>query len=171
MRAFLHGGVEFDLEAEGISELQRAALERRFRKGASDAVIGKERGRLVEIAVVADLEAEPVAGGDRRFAQHQRVMLMLLDAAQIHRAVVAVLDMEADGGLVERAAGIEIHHVEHDVAGPDDIEGRIEDVLRNGHVVSFVKLVVDHPVIASEAKQSIFLAARNGLLRRKCSSQ
>jgi hypothetical protein len=31
-------------------------------------------------------------------------------------------------------AGIEVGHVEHDMAGPDDIEWRFEDMLRNGHV-------------------------------------
>ena len=104
MRPLVHRGIEFDLEAEGIGELQRAALERLLGEGIGDAVLGKEAGGLVEIAVIADLEAEPVAGRDRRFAQHQRVMLMLLAAAQVHRLVVAVLDMEADGVLVERAA-------------------------------------------------------------------
>src|SRR3984893_12996102 len=66
MRALLHRGIELDLKAEGIGEMQRAALERRIHEGAGDAVPGKERGRLVEIAVVADFEAEPVAGGDGR---------------------------------------------------------------------------------------------------------
>jgi len=98
----------------------------------------KEAGRLVEIAVIADLEAESVAGRNRRLAQHQRVVLMLFGAAQIHGLVVAVLDMEANGGFVERAASVQIRHVEHGVAGADDVERRIEDVLRNGHAVSFI---------------------------------
>ena len=104
MRALLHRGVEFDLEAEGIGELQRAALERLLGEGVGDAVLGEEAGRLVEVAVIADLEAEPVAGGGWRLAQHQRVMLMLLAAAQVDRLVVGVLDMQADGVLVEGAA-------------------------------------------------------------------
>ena len=115
--------------------------------------------------------AKVAAGGGLCLAQHQRVMLMLFGAAQIHRPVVAILDVEPDRGFVERAAGIEVHHVEHDMAGPDDIEGRIEDVLWNGHGVSLVKLVVDYPVIASEAKQSILSLAKGELLRRKRSSQ
>ena len=134
MRALVHRRVEFELEADGIGELQRAALERLLGEGVGDAVLGKEAGRLVEIAVIADLEAEPVAGRDRGLPQHQRVMLMLLAAAQIHRLVVAVLDMEADGVLVERAALVEVDDIEHGVAAADDVERRIEDVCRNGHV-------------------------------------
>ena len=72
------------------------------------------------------------------------MMLMLLAAAQIYRVVVAVLDMQADGVLVERAAGIEVGHVEHDMAAPDDVERRIEDVWRNGHVVLFLFDFVRH---------------------------
>src|SRR5437879_10307756 len=85
MRAFFHRRIEFELKAGGIGELQRAALERLLDEGVSDAVLGKERRRLVEIAVIADLEAEPAAGRDRGLPQHQRVMLMLLAAAQIDR--------------------------------------------------------------------------------------
>src|SRR5215207_241798 len=63
-------------------------------------------------------------------------MLMLLAAAQVHRLVVAVLDMQADGVLVEGAALVEIDDIKHGVAAADDVKGGIEDVCRNGHVVS-----------------------------------
>src|SRR5438132_8676551 len=66
-------------------------------------------------------------------------MLMLLAATQVHRLVVTVLDMEADGILVERAAVGEVRHVEHGMAAADDVERRIEDVCRNGHVVSLLE--------------------------------
>ena len=105
MRALVHRRIEFELEAGRIGELQRAALERLLDEGVGDAVFGKEAGGLVEIAVIADLEAETAAGRNRGLPQHQRVMLMLLAATQVDRLVVAVLDMEADGRLVERAAG------------------------------------------------------------------
>src|SRR5439155_8452250 len=107
MRPPFHRRIELDLEAGGIGELQGTALERLLGEGVGDAVFGKEAGRLVQIAVIADLESQPVAGGGWRLAQHQRVMLMLLAAAQEYRLVVAVLDMEADGGLVEFAAGVQ----------------------------------------------------------------
>src|SRR3954453_9710372 len=101
MRALVHRRIEFELEAGGVGEREGAALERMLDEGVSDAVFGKEAGGLVEIAVIADLEAKAVAGRDRGFPQHQRMMLMLLAAAQVHRLVVGVLDMQADGGLVE----------------------------------------------------------------------
>ena len=65
MRTLLHRRIEFELKSDGIGELQRAALERLIGEGVGDAVLGKEAGGLVEIAVVADLETEPAAGGDR----------------------------------------------------------------------------------------------------------
>src|SRR5215813_13588426 len=61
------------------------------------------------------------------------MMLMLLAAAQVDRVAVAILDMQADGGLVELAAGVEVGDVEHGMAGADDVERRIEDMFRNGH--------------------------------------
>src|SRR5712691_1424935 len=63
-------------------------------------------------------------------------MLMLLAAAQVHRLVVAILDVQPDVVFIKLAAGIQIDHVEHDMAGSDDVEGRIEDMLRDGHAVS-----------------------------------
>jgi hypothetical protein len=49
-------------------------------------------------------------------AQDQRVVLMLLAAAEIHRPFVGILDMETDSRLIKFAAPFEIGHVEHDVA-------------------------------------------------------
>ncbi len=98
-----------------------------------DAVGREEGGGLVEIAVVADLEAQPVAGGHGGFPQHQRMVLMLLAGAEVDRLVVAVLDMHADGGFVKLAAGVEVGDIEHGMAGADDVERRIEDVFRDGH--------------------------------------
>src|SRR5215471_9575341 len=132
MRPFFHRGVELDLEAEGIGELQRAALERWLGEFVLNAVLGEEAGRLVEVVLVADLEAKMMAGRGLRPAQHQRVMLVLLAATQVNDAIVRVLDMQADGVLVERTAGLQVLHVEHDMTRSDDVEGRIEDVCWNG---------------------------------------
>src|SRR6266446_5217085 len=63
MRTLLHRCVNFDLKAEGIGELQGAALERLLRKCVRDAVFRKERRGLVEVPLVADLEAEAVTSG------------------------------------------------------------------------------------------------------------
>jgi hypothetical protein len=117
--------------------LQRAALERLLCKAINDAFLREKCRRLVEVLLVADLEAQPIAGGAGRLAQHQRVMLLFLAAAQIDRLVVAILDMKPDGVLVELAAGIQVHHVEHDMAAPDDVERWIEDMCRHGHMMLF----------------------------------
>jgi hypothetical protein len=63
-------------------------------------------------------------------------MLVLLAAAQIHRFVVAILDMQPDGVFIKLAGGIQVGNVEHNMAAPDDVERRIENVLRDGHAVS-----------------------------------
>src|SRR3954451_18519486 len=63
---------------------------------------------------------------------------MLLAAAQVHRGVVAILDMQPNRILVELAAGIQIHHVKNNMAAADDVERRIEDVLRDGHTKSLL---------------------------------
>src|SRR4029453_1717093 len=136
MRTLLHRCVKLELKAEGIGELQGAALEWLLRKRVTDPVLREERRGPVEVLLVADLEAQTVAARDCGVAQYQRVMLMLLAAAQVHRLVVAILDMQSDVVFIELAAGIEIDHVEHDMAGSDDVEGRIEDMLRDGHAVS-----------------------------------
>jgi hypothetical protein len=65
-------------------------------------------------------------------------MLMLLAAAQVYRVLVAILDMQANGVFVKLAARVQVGHIEHGMAAPDDVEGRIEDVLRNGHQVSLL---------------------------------
>src|SRR5258708_10042568 len=160
MRAFFYRGIELDLKAERIGELKRAALERLIHECVGAPGFRQEGGCLVEIAFVADVEAQAIAGGGRRLAQHERVMLVLLAAAQVDRFVVAILDMQADGVFVELAAGIEVRDIEHGVAAPDDVERWIEDVRWCRHVASLVKLVVDYSVIASEATQSIFLGSR-----------
>src|SRR5665213_4136295 len=62
MRALFHRGIELDLKTKGIGEVQGAALERLLGERAGNAVFGKERRGLVEILLVADLEAKTVAG-------------------------------------------------------------------------------------------------------------
>jgi hypothetical protein len=47
--------------------------------------------------------------------------------------------MQANGILVEFPAGVQIQDIKHDMAGPDDVEGRIEDVSRDGHTESLVR--------------------------------
>src|SRR6266568_7417648 len=75
-------------------------------------------------------------------------MLMLLRRAQVHEFIVGGLDMQADNGLVESAAQFQIGYVERDVARADDVERRLEDVLRYGHCV-FPGMTIRFPVSES----------------------
>src|ERR1700742_2681663 len=68
MRPLFHRRIKLDQEAAGIGELQRASLERLLDKLVRDTVLGKERRRFVEVAVIADLEAQPPAGSAPRLA-------------------------------------------------------------------------------------------------------
>ena len=61
-------------------------------------------------------------------------LLGLIEATTwLMRYKLSILDMETDDTLVKFGAGVEIDHVEHGVAGPDDVERRIEDVGGDGH--------------------------------------
>jgi len=53
-----------------------------------------------------------------------------------------ILDMQPDRGFVELPAGVEVGHVEHDMAAADDVERWIEDVCRNRPVVSLAGFVI-----------------------------
>ncbi|MGY3411623.1 hypothetical protein ACVWZV_007736 [Bradyrhizobium sp. GM5.1] len=61
---------------------------------------------------------------------------MLLGGAQVDDLVVGVLDMQADNAFIELAAELQVGDVQHGVAGADDVERRLEDMLRYGHCVS-----------------------------------
>src|SRR6516164_1428385 len=58
-RAPLHRGIKLDLEAERIGELQRASLEWLLGESARNTRLSEEGGGLVEVGLVADLEAQP----------------------------------------------------------------------------------------------------------------
>ncbi len=133
VRPLVHPGIELDRISQRIGELQRAALERLLGEAGGDAVLLQEGGGLVEVALVADLESHAVAGVRLGLAQHQRVVLVLFVAAEVDGVAVGVFDMQADGVFVECSVRCEIGDVQHDVAGTQDVEWRIEDVLRSGH--------------------------------------
>src|SRR6266481_3442751 len=90
-------------------------------------------------------------------------MLMLLAAAQVDRLVVAVLDMQSDGVFVKLAACIQIRHVKHGVAAPDDIERWIEDRLRHGHAMSSIRFqLVSLALICISKDSANLLSAKTG---------
>ena len=133
MRPLFHRRIEFEPITERIGDVQGTALIGPVDEAVDQPVLGKEAARLVEIVFVADLEAEPCRSGRVRLAQHQRMMLMLLTAAQVSGGVVAVFDMQANDLVVKLDALVQIDDVEHHMAGADDVERRIEHVLRHRH--------------------------------------
>jgi hypothetical protein len=89
---------------------------------------------LVEILLAGDFEAKAMRGRHLAVAQHQGVMLPLLDAAQIEDPTVGVLDNEAEGLGIEGSATAEVGDTQGDVAAANDVEGGIEDVFWHGHL-------------------------------------
>ncbi len=61
------------------------------------------------------------------------MVIALLHAAKIDRVLAGLLDVQADGALVERAAGTQVARGQHRVAAADDIEGWVKDVRGDGH--------------------------------------
>jgi hypothetical protein len=70
-----------------------------------------------EILLGADFEAKMLRGRYLAVAQHQRVMLLLLDAAQIEGLPVGVLDDEAEGFGIEGSATTKVGDTQADGAG------------------------------------------------------
>src|SRR5205085_4548818 len=113
--------------------LQRAALIGEFCERVPEPLALEEARSLVEVLLAADLEAQMMRLGASALRQHQRVVLTLLQRAQIQRTGVLVLDDEAERALVEGAGAAEVGNAQRDVARAYDVERRIEDVLGNGH--------------------------------------
>ena len=131
--ALLHGEIELDRHPERIDRLQRAPLIRPLDERVPQPLALEELRRLVEVLLAADLEAEVMRLGGVALLQHQRVVLPLLDAAQVERVLRLVLDDEAERALVEGAAAAEIGDAERHMARAHDVERRIENVARHRH--------------------------------------
>src|SRR4051794_1545505 len=71
------------------------------------------------------------------------MMLVLLAAAQEHRILAGILDMQADDVVVKLAAGLEIDDVEHGMARADDVERRIEDMSWHRHGISCQSIALE----------------------------
>src|SRR5205085_3636453 len=70
-----------------------------------------------------------------RLAQHDGVMVALLDAAQIERVTVLVGNNVAEAIHIERARAQDVGDAELDVARAHDVERRIEHGIAEGHLV------------------------------------
>ncbi len=128
----IHLEIEIERHADRIGGAQRAALERHVRPRHRQVARVEPFGGLVEIVFAADLEAERERRDVVRLAQHDRVMVALLDAAQIERVAVLVGDEIAEAIDIEGARAGEVGHAEFDMARAHDIERRIEDGIAEG---------------------------------------
>ena len=122
-----HGGVELERHAARVAREQCAALERHLTEfGRQPARAEPVRG-LVEVLLLADLVAERVAERLAGLAQHDRMVIALLDAAQVERVLGLLGREQPEAVRIERARGGEIRDPEHHMARTQDVERRVED--------------------------------------------
>jgi hypothetical protein len=93
------------------------------------------RRGAVEIGLASELKAERVDFCYTGLPQHDRVMVALLDAAQIERIRLPGGFQEPQAVHVERACAVEIAHAERDVACPHHVERGFQVGLTNRHGV------------------------------------
>jgi hypothetical protein len=129
----VHLEIEVERHAEGVGGAQRAALERHLGKRDRQVAGAKPGGGAVDVVLARQLESERRDGRLARPAQHDRVVIALLHAAQMQRVRALVGGEQAEAVDVERAAAGEIAHAELDMARPHDVERRRELGRAGGH--------------------------------------
>jgi hypothetical protein len=125
-----------DRHAVRVDRGQRAALVGTLTELMFDAVCREVAGRLVEVCLGANFEAQML--GNRRLAllEQQGVMLPFFDTAQVEGVLVGVFDNEAKRVGIKGTAATKIGNAERNVTAAHDVEGRREGVLRDGHLNS-----------------------------------
>ena len=96
---------------------------------------GEPGGGTIDVVFAGELEAERAHVGVAAAPQHDRMMVALLDAAQIKRVVGLVTDQKAEAIDIEGARALKVPHAELDMARAHDVERRIENRLMDGHAV------------------------------------
>ena len=137
----MHGGlihlrVEVERHAEHVGGAQGAALMRQIRKRGRQVAAAEPEGGAVEVFFAGELEAERAHVGLARAPQHDRMVVALLDAAQIERVVGLVADQKAEAIDIEGARAAEVAHAELDMACAHDIERRVENGFADRHAVA-----------------------------------
>src|ERR1700722_11741843 len=100
--------------------------------GRQIAAGGPER-RAGGAGFPARLEAERAHVGVAAAPQHDRMMVTLLDAAQIKRVVGLVADQKSEAIDIKGARAHKVAHAELDMARAHHIERRVENRLMDGH--------------------------------------
>src|SRR5712664_1519992 len=134
-RDLVHSRIEFERGPERVGGAQRAALVWNIRKCHREVAAREPRGGLVEVGFARELEGERMDFRSAGLPQHERVMVALLDAAQIERVAVPGGFHEPQAIDVERAGAVEVAHAERDVARPHHVERRLQIWLNDRHAV------------------------------------
>ena len=128
-----HARDKFERNSGRVVDVQGAALEWHLDEARRDARAFKMGSGLLKVDVVEDPKPYPLAS---RLAtgllQGEAVMTAFLDAVQPKRRGVLGADFQTDHLGVERLAGGQIAHREHEMARAGDVERRIEIGLRVG---------------------------------------
>ena len=132
-RRLVHLRIKLDRRAERVRRPQRSALMRQVGKRSRQIAAGKPEGGAVEVVFAAELETQSPHIGLARAPQHQRMMIALLDAAQIERVLGLVADQKPEAIGVEGTRPRKIGDAQLDMAGAYDVERRIEDRIADGH--------------------------------------
>ena len=134
-RTPVHGGVEVERHAEVIRRAQRAALIRQVRERRRQVAAAKPGFGAIKVVLAREFETERAHVGLAGLPQHQRMMIALLDGAQIEGVLALVADQKSEAIDIEGARALEIPHAELDMARAHDVERRIEYRLMDGHAV------------------------------------
>ena len=129
----IHPRVEVERRAENVGGTQGAALMRHVRKRGRQVAAGEPGRGAVDVVFAGELEAERTHVGFAAAPQHDRMMIALLDAAQIERIVGLVADQKPKAIDVKGARARKVAHAKLDMARAHDIERRVENRLVDGH--------------------------------------
>src|SRR5262249_3586667 len=93
-------------------------------------------GGAVEIFLACELEAERTHVRRARLPQHDRMVVALLDAAQMQRFISLVADQEPETVDIKGARTRNVAHPQFHMARPHYIERRVENGFSDRHSVS-----------------------------------
>ena len=111
---------------------------RQVRKRRRQIAAAKPGSGAVDVVLARELEAERAHVGLMGPPQHQRVVVALLNAAQIKRVLGLVADQKSEAIDIERARAFDVPHAELDMARAHDIEWRIKHRWVDGHAFGLV---------------------------------
>src|SRR5262249_4241931 len=121
--------------SELVGGTQGAALVRSIHKRHREIAAPEPRGRLAEVGLAGELEAEHVDFRSAGLPQHDRMVVTLLDAAQIERVRLSGGFQQPETVDVEGPGAVKIAHAECDVARPYHVERRLKIWLADRHAV------------------------------------